>query len=351
MAEVDPARAPIFVVGTGRSGTTLLRNMLCAHPRIYVAFETMYYFYEGLYRRRRPRPEFLEYYFHTVYFRWLGVDPAPILASLPDPSTPGWSGLAFAAILRAKAAQYGRVRFGDKTPLHAGKLGRIFADFPDARVIHIVRDPRGTAHSLSRMPWASASLMVNANYMRTEHRQVAKFRNRILGVKLEDLLAEPRATMARILEFCGEPWDDAVLDHAHNLPAKDDVPPYPWLSSAATERVASAPPWSKLTPVETRMVEFIARDVMHAHGYAPAPLEREPSRLAVHWAGIREIPAYLRLLAIWAPTLWRARRVENIDDCWQGFLRRMNPGAWSQYPGFELPPIPPIVGRALPAAK
>ena len=36
---MNPERSPIFVVGTGRSGTTLLRFMLSAHPRIYITHE------------------------------------------------------------------------------------------------------------------------------------------------------------------------------------------------------------------------------------------------------------------------------------------------------------------------
>ena len=41
----DPDEAPVFVVGTGRSGTTLLRQMLDAHPRIHVTHEAAFYFY------------------------------------------------------------------------------------------------------------------------------------------------------------------------------------------------------------------------------------------------------------------------------------------------------------------
>ena len=42
--------------------------------------------------------------------------------------------------------------------------------------------------------------------------QVEPFEDRMLRVRLEDLLAAPRDTMSKVLEFVGEPWDDAVLD-------------------------------------------------------------------------------------------------------------------------------------------
>jgi len=99
--------------------------------------------------------------------------------------------------MREKAALYGKPRFGDKTPGHAVCLPEIFTDFPDARVVHVVRDPRETVQSLQRMPWTPPSLVFNALYLADERNQIAKWRNRILEVRLEDLLAQPRPTMKR----------------------------------------------------------------------------------------------------------------------------------------------------------
>ncbi len=340
---MDPAKAPIFVVGTGRSGTTLLRLMLSAHPRIYITHEAHFYFWERLLYKTTPRA-YLEQYFQTAAFRFLSVDPDRVLAGLPDPLPRGRLGEAYAAIMREKAAQYGRVRYGDKTPLHSGHLARIFDDFPDARVIHIVRDPRGAALSLSQMPWACKSLYANAIYCEMDRVQVQKFRGRVLRVRLEDLLDDARGTMGRVLEFAGEPWDEAVLDHARHAP-RGDMPPLGWLeSSTGSRRGADAGrQWAALQPATLRMVERVARGTMTESGYAKAELEHEPSRLEVLWEQVRQVPEMLRFLGVWYGIYRRMRDPLFTDtETFDGLFRRINPGAWSRYPELaERLPKPP----------
>jgi hypothetical protein len=343
------AESPIFIIGSGRSGTTLLRNMLNAHPRIHIAFEPHYYWYRSIYRKRRPAREFLDYYFQTPHFRWQRVDPDRVLAELPEKLGRDQLGLAFAAILRERAARYGRVRIGEKTPAHAASLPQIFKDFPDARAIHIVRDPRATAASLARMPWAPSSLMLNAGYLDLERKQVAKFRDRMLMVRLEDLLDDTRATMTRVLEFVGEPWSDDVLDHAAHAPDLDDTPPYPWLERAGKARDASSARgdakvagWGELTPVQIRMIEQMTKRLMKLAGYAKADLAREPRWISVFWAGVREIPQFFRYAAVGLPLLYKGRVPERLDAVEQELLRRVNPGAWARYPGYQLPSAPPL---------
>jgi O-methyltransferase involved in polyketide biosynthesis len=336
--------SPIFIIGTGRSGTTLLQLMLTAHPRILITFELGFY----MVRRAMPRAttrEFLDFYFQTHNFRWLGVDPARVLAALPDGLPPEQLGAAFVAIMREKAALHGKVRFGDKTPQHSAFLGPIFADFPDARVVHMTRDPRATTQSLAAMPWAAPTLLPNAYYCDLDRRWVAPYRDRVLQIRLEDLLAEPRATMARVLEHVGEPWDDAVLDHTSHLPAGTLMPPHPWLESAGRERRAGAARLDAMTPAALRLVERIAGGVMTDFGYDRAPLDREPGRLAVLGEALREIPATLRAFSLFGKMRPLMRDPSQFDQpTIPALLREMNPRAWARYPGFVWP-VPP---RAAP---
>jgi hypothetical protein len=349
---VDPASAPIFVVGTGRSGTTLLRCMLSAHPRIYITHEAEFYRIEALYPRRASGRDFLDYYFHTGSFRWLKTDPARVLAGLPDPLPRRNVHLAFTALMREKAAQYGRVRFGDKTPLHSRHVARIFSDYPDARVIYIVRDPRAAVVSLTQMPWAAPSVYTNAIYCELDWRSIKKFDKRVMVVRLEDLIREPKPTMERILAHVGEPWDDAVLDHARNLPDTHDMPPYPWLESATSAPTAPPmPKWNTLTPLEIRMIEDIAKRSMKEAGYERAKLDlpREPGKMDILWAGTREIPSLLQTMYLY----WRmgrmVRDVRNFENpALLELFKRVNPAAWARYPGFEMP-LPPRLPSELGA--
>jgi hypothetical protein len=314
--------SPIFVIGTGRSGTTLLRMMLCAHPRIYITQEAHFYVSEKIFPRRRPRREYLEWYFQTPTFRWLRLDPARVLAGLPNPLERARD--AYEAVMREKAADHGRVRFGDKTPSHAGALKRIFEDFPDAKVVHIVRDPRAAALSLSKMPWSCGSVYANAVYCELERRQVEPFEDRVFQLRLEDLLASPKETMGRVLEFVEEPWDDRVLDHSRYAP-QGDMPPLPWLESATKERSPRAPgaDWAKLTPIEVRLVEHVTKPIMDRWGYERAKLAEEPSHAAVLWSGYRQWPEIARYFWVYYSIVRRslALDTQEIVDRY----RRVNP--------------------------
>ncbi|MEQ1508671.1 MAG: sulfotransferase, partial [Myxococcota bacterium] len=291
---VDPERSPIFVVGSSRSGTTLLRMMLCAHPRIHLTMESSFYLWAGLYTRWRDQDGFPPYYVRSFSYRWLQLDPGPILAELPRPFGFDDRKRMFAAVMRHQASRNGKVRFGDKTPSHSASLGAIFRDFPDARVIRMVRDPREVVSSLVKMPWASRSLITASIVTDSERRQVRKFKDRILEVKLSALIAEPKGTMEQVLAHVGEDWSDQVLDHANHRPPNDQLPPMPWFESAARPPTSTIARSKAVDPVEVRLIEALNRASMRDQGLAPASLPVEPSRFAVWWRWARDWPEFLR---------------------------------------------------------
>lgn len=346
MSPTPPGQGPIFVIGSGRSGTTLLRMMLCAHPRIYITHEAYFYPWAAL-TPRRDGEDFVEGYLRSFGFRWLRLAPETFLHEVPRDLTRERGYVLFEAVMRAKAAQHGKARFGDKTPPHSGHLARIFRDFPDACVVRIIRDPRAVAQSLSRMPWSSGTTLFGAWINEVERRQVAPFRDRILQVRLEDLLARPRDVMGEVLDFVGEPWDDRVLDHVAHGPGADDLPPLPWFSAAAESRAASGPPaWMHWSPATVRMVERITRASMEEGGYAPAALDVEPPLTDVLAAAARETPAMMRDLTVLARLVQASRDpVEQIETRAQKALfRSLNPAAWDRIPGFTMPDPPLLPG-------
>jgi hypothetical protein len=348
---MDPDKAPIFVVGNGRSGTTLLRLMLCAHPRIYISHEAGFYMWESSFPAKVPRRSYVEAYLKSRTCRWLAIDPERVLAQLPDPLPVDRVKDAYAAIMREKAAMYGRPRFGDKTPGHAWYLRRIFRDFPDARVIRIVRDPRSNVESLTRMPFASQSVLACSMMLRDEHRRVAPYADRILTIRLEDLLADGRTVMGKVLDFVGEPWDDAVLDHAKHLPDAHDMPPHPWLESSARDRTAPQARWMSLSAAQVRLIETITAARMRDGGYTPAPLEREPAALSVLWARLREVPEAIRFGWVGVRIAIQLRKQNHDSEHVDAMFRLLNPPSWARYPSLkgQIKPEPPP--RALPAPR
>ena len=143
-----PDDSPIFIIGTGRSGTTLLRQMLDAHPRIHITHESAIYFYRALAPRRTPVAGWLERYFDTFSFAWLRLDPDEIRRELSAQPAGMPDAAAVRALLRCAARRRGKPRYGEKDPLCTLSLAHIFADFPDPRVIYVAHAPgRGSCGS------------------------------------------------------------------------------------------------------------------------------------------------------------------------------------------------------------
>lgn len=349
----SPDDSPIFIIGTGRSGTTLLRQILNAHPRIHITHEAGLYSYEPHAPKSASASEFLEHYFETFSFRWLGIDPQEVRAELPAHLPRERIAEGYRAIMRCKARQLGKPRYGEKNPLITSSLGRIFRDFPDPRIVYIMRDPRPTVLSFNRMPFTTPSALLNAFVPRVQFAQVKPYLDRIFEVRLEDLVADPRTTLRSILRFVGEPWDDAVLDHVSRTPV-DDVPPMPWFQSATREAPSSRTSdggWrERLSPVWIRLVERINRDCLTRYGYEPAQLAHEPGLLARVGAVLRDIPGMTE--AVYRLLLLRGRLDGHFHgrrslDPQRELLdsNNLNPAAWRHYPDFQMPQIPQFAAR------
>ena len=150
---------PIFLVGCPRSGTTLLQRLLDAHREIAIAPET--FFVRHFWKKRRRyeedfdpdgRARLIAAFAETAEFHEMGFDAerlADAIADAPDVAT------AFGRVLDRFAATRGVRRVGEKTPNHLLAMRTLEKLYPEARFLHIVRDPRAVVDSWSRVPWSN----------------------------------------------------------------------------------------------------------------------------------------------------------------------------------------------------
>jgi hypothetical protein len=332
--------APIFIVGVSRSGTGLLRLMLNAHPRIYLCYEAS--FFVGSRSRQRLSPsDWLGCYFRTLPFAWLRLNPDDIRSQLPSPLPRERLHEAYSAVMRTMAQRYGRARYGDKTPRHAGHLQQIFDAFPDARVIHIVRDPRNAVSSLTHMPWGPGSYLITTwNYAR-QIEAVRPFRDRIYEVRLETLLEDPRREMMKVLDFVGERWDETVLDHSRHAPT-NDVPSLPWLEGTRRPRGETYPGHRRQLPgAWVRIIERCLRSAMARYGYQDADLDLEPSLPRLFRAGAADLINAIGYLRRAVPYFAQStRRTPPSPAQMQKRLLGLNPKGWQTYANAEIPDPP-----------
>ncbi len=215
MAEVGPGRSrrrecaltkPFFILGAPRSGTSLLSRMLDSHPAIAVPDETKIFdtFLPLLpaYGDLREAPRLRRLVQDILGWRWIRRLPAPphadaVLARVVRPDL----GAVFAAVLECWATGQGKTRWGEKTPSNLYFWPRIASWFPNATIVHILRDGRDVAISQIKAPFGPKTVPAAARRwiyfvagVRALREQVAP--DSYVEIRYEDLLAHPRETMA-----------------------------------------------------------------------------------------------------------------------------------------------------------
>lgn len=211
----DSAPRPIFIVGCQGSGTTLLRLILDSHPNISCGPET------------RFLPDFARI---TSDANW------PHMAQYGFPKAYWHEKIAglFDTVQHDYAVRRGKTRWADKTPRYALSLDYIDALFPTCQVVHVIRDGRDVVAS-HRDRWGLLSACKAVRkwplYIRTARSAGARLpADRYIEVRYEDLVTDTEPTVRRLLDFLGEPWDDAVL--AHEARPHDVQPRYADLTAS-----------------------------------------------------------------------------------------------------------------------
>jgi hypothetical protein len=279
-----------FVVGVPRSGTTLLRLMLDAHPELAIPPET--HFIPSVIRavRRGGSADRVADRI-TQHRRWadFGLDAGELRARIRalDPLD---AGDAVRAFYELYAEGSGKPRWGDKTPGYATKMRRIAKALPEARFVHVIRDGRAVVASRARRSRSGVPVDVAA---RRWKRRVISTRNRSTGVahytevRYEDLISETEATLRRVCSFVELPFDDATLRHHEgagerlaeidrDLPARGGRPDLEAAPRIAAHAHADQPPdprradaWrDEMAAEDVAAFETEAGDLLDTLGYA-----------------------------------------------------------------------------------
>ena len=216
----DPQAHPMpIIVGSPRSGTTLLRLMLDSHPELAIPPETGFL---GLARKLRGSGDGLRekfFYALTTYGHpapaWPDFEiPAETFRSALLEISPFTAPAGFRAFYRLYAERFGKARWGDKTPLYCLRMDAIRRALPEARFVHLIRDGRDAALSLRRM-WFSPGweIETQAAYWRRcvlAARRAGAGRPDYLEVRYEDLVLHTRETLERICAFAGLRYHEAM---------------------------------------------------------------------------------------------------------------------------------------------
>jgi Sulfotransferase family len=216
----DPSAPPrgappaIFVVGVARSGTTLLRLMLDAHPQLAIPPET--HFIPRVIRAcDGPEPHAAVLAEITGHRRWpdFGLDADALRERLESHRrlTPGAAMREFYGLY---AQKHGKSRWGDKSTNYIRQMKSISRILPEARFVHLIRDGRDVALSLVAVHFGPTGVAEAAEKWRGEivkARRQAEHLRHYIELRYEDLIGDPEPVLRRVCDATDLPWDDAML--------------------------------------------------------------------------------------------------------------------------------------------
>jgi hypothetical protein len=215
-----------FVVGVHRSGTTLLRLMLDAHPDLAIPPESFLI------------PQFkLDTYVSKEHFlyhlkesmAWVAFDfDSPQFLRLLDSEDPFYVSHGIRSFYQAYAWSFGKNRWGNKSPEYFKHMDLISKFLPEARFIHIIRDGRDVAMSNNKLNHTLAykDVMCAWTHNILEARDAALSLSYYLEVRYEDLLQDTPEVLKRICDFIDLRYDEKMLYYYKYAKARFERMPY-----------------------------------------------------------------------------------------------------------------------------
>ena len=267
-------RAPIFVTGYMRSGTTLLGNVIDRHSSIAVFIESFfiprYYFTQVLFWPLSRSRNFLRLAQSIVNEasskrNGMGLDEARVL-SAAERNLPSLIDSLFSEWAQSR----GKHRWADKSPGYISKIATLDRMFGDARFVHIIRDGRDVWLSLKRLGWKSDVVEVANDWANT----VARARqygatmspDRYLEVSYERLVEFPEHEVRRIAAFLGEPYEPAMIQPDEEGPGNPALAGWPKVDLAIDAH--NTKKWKdRLGSYELAVFDLCAKDLLESFGY------------------------------------------------------------------------------------
>lgn len=215
-----------FIVGTSRSGSTLLQSMLNSHGNITIPPEThFFYSYKGVNKkyskancRKRFRKRLIEFCCHNktrLGDLELCENKLKYFAAKLGLHTP-------CDLYNLHLTLYRKIRgkqiVGEKTPKHILFTEDILKVYPKAKIISLFRDPRAAAHSEKSVQFGSPSVYITSKrwrkYVKAHHTLNQKLSDKqYIMLRYCDLIKNPQTELKRLSEFLGVDFNKSMLNY------------------------------------------------------------------------------------------------------------------------------------------
>ena len=299
-------RGPVFIGGLERSGTSLLFALLASHPGIAMTRRTnlwthFYNQYGDLTDRANLERclEMMMRYKRLIILKpdvdrlrrdfWVGD---PTYARL------------FSLLEEQYAQRLGKPRWGDKSLNTERYAEPIFAGYPGARILHMIRDPRDR-YASSRTRWGGRRGGVGAgtaewlSSTRLARRNERRYQNQYKIVRYETLATKPEETLREICAFIDEEYSPRMLsmEGAPRFRQQGSNSSYGRLDRGVISTQSIGRFRQILAPGEIALIQVLAKEQMASFNY-----EAEATRLLIHQRfclALGNVPLELARLVAW----------------------------------------------------
>ena len=209
---------PIYLAGIERSGTSLMYALLASHPRIAMMRRTnLWMYFNKQYGDLGVDQNFERCIAMMSQYKRLkviGIDPERLHSEFPA-GEKSYARL-FSLIGAHFAEKQGKQRWGDKSLNTERYMDDIFAVFPNAKIIHMMRDPRDR-YASAKTRWvkmkgrAGAGTIMWMDSVRLARRGMKKYPNNYIVVRYEDVVSKTEETVRAVCAFLGEDYAPEML--------------------------------------------------------------------------------------------------------------------------------------------
>lgn len=211
-------KGPIFVAGLERSGTSLMYALLASHPNLAMTRRTNMwtYFYDQY--GDLSQPDNFERCFTMMmkYKRLVKLQPDPDRIRKEFGQGEMSYARLFSIIEGHYAERVGKPRWGDKSLNTERYAEPIFAAYPEAKILHMIRDPRDRYASVLKR-WkvrrgdvgAGTAMWLSSVSLAKENQK--RFPEQYMIVRYETLVAQPEEMLQKICDFIGEDFAPQML--------------------------------------------------------------------------------------------------------------------------------------------
>ena len=226
-----------FIVGRPRTGSTLLRTLMDAHPNITIPVEwplLMALHKRFGHIRHWDAPMLEEFYqglFQPLRFsywnigNWPAINFEDLHADLFCCNGENSFGTLLKVVYSHYHSFFGKkeiMLFGDKNPVYSNQAAQLAKIFPEAKFIHLTRDYRDNIVSMLDVDFEMPNIALLAYRWKYSYRAIQKVaghnRDRFLRIRYEDLVTDPKAWVQEVCRFLDIPFESSVLEFQNKKP-------------------------------------------------------------------------------------------------------------------------------------